>query len=143
MIGSSLKNEYQRRQRIRHPKDRDHCAYLLLGIMGGDWWISSGFIREYPEDRCLIDLANPELRIAIEGDGRAYHSEPMDVLHDERRDQFLRSRGWYVMRFTYEQLQRPERVRAKILSTMANFGAETPEHAKITKRQMKRSGIYL
>src|SRR5579875_2149015 len=141
MSFSSLYHEWQRRQRIKNPEKRDHCAYMLIGIMGPEWWIENGWIREYPVGRCLIDFAQPDLKIAIEGDGEAYH---MDVLRDERRDSFLRSHGGYVLRFRYNKLHNhPAEVRKTILETYAAFTPNKPKIIKVNRSTMRRSGIKL
>lgn len=136
-----LVREYQRLQRIRNPKKNDYCSYLLIGIMGPEWWIEHGFKREYrvPKSDIHPDFAHPELKIAIEGDGERWH---MDVLKDERRDQYLRSLGWYVLRFRYDELKfRGPRVRDKILQMYRNFSMPTVEEIKVAQAQMKRSGF--
>lgn len=138
----SLFYEYKRRRRIKNPEKYDHCSYLLIGIMGAEWWIEHGFVREYPVGRYNIDFAHPKFKVAIEGDGRNYHTDPMDVLHDETRDKALRHQGWYVQRFRYEELKnKPAKVRALILETYESFAPPTAKQIKATKRVMRRSGM--
>lgn len=136
--------EYKRRQRIKNPEIHDYCSYLLIGIMGPEWWIEHGFVRECPVPglRIHTDFGHPSLKIAIEGDGRRWHNEPMDVLRDQRRDEALRGRGWYVIRFRYDELKyRGPRVRSRILELYKGFAGPTPEEIEITKRIMARSGF--
>lgn len=45
-----------------------------------------------------VDFAFPDLKVAVEADGAAYHSGER-MLRDRRRDSFLRGRGWIVKRF--------------------------------------------
>ncbi|HZH58645.1 MAG TPA: DUF559 domain-containing protein [Metabacillus sp.] len=55
------------------------------------------------QERCgpyWIDLALPTYRIAIECDGKAYHSMPEQKKHDKKKDKYLRRNGWSVLRFT-------------------------------------------
>jgi very-short-patch-repair endonuclease len=138
----SLYFEYKRRQRIRNPEKHDHCSYMLTGIMGADWWISHGFERELVEGRCNIDFGNRALKIAIEGDGRAYHTQPMDVIADANRDKFLQGRGWYVMRFPYEKLRdKPAKVRQDILAAYEDFKPVSKAQREATLKMMKRSGF--
>lgn len=62
-----------------------------------------------------IDFAHEDLRIAIEVDGRAYHSDRRSFERDRERQNLLVVRGWLVLRFTWEQItQRPEEVLAAI-----------------------------
>jgi very-short-patch-repair endonuclease len=53
---------------------------------------------QYRIDAYYVDFAFPDIRLAVEADGAAYHSEERKE-RDRRRDGFLRSRGWAVMRF--------------------------------------------
>jgi Protein of unknown function (DUF559) len=50
-----------------------------------------------------IDLANAQKRIAIEVDGHSHHALTRKAA-DKRKDRFLRSCGWYVLRFRNEQI---------------------------------------
>ena len=51
---------------------------------------------QYGIDRFRVDFAFPEVRLAVEADGRAWH----DADRDASRDRKLRSLGWEVVRFT-------------------------------------------
>lgn len=53
-----------------------------------------------------IDIALRGPRIAIECDGKAYHSSPEQKSHDRRKDVYLRKNGWKVMRFSGRQITR-------------------------------------
>lgn len=59
---------------------------------------------QVPCGKYFIDIAIPKYRIAIETDGRAYHSSYQQKAHDRRKDQFLESHGWTVLRFTGAQV---------------------------------------
>lgn len=49
--------------------------------------------------RCYrIDLANPDMKIAVELDG-ASHRMPAQQARDAKKDAFLREQGWIVFRF--------------------------------------------
>lgn len=45
-----------------------------------------------------VDFAFPDIKLAIEADGVAYHSDERKE-RDRKRDWFLRNRGWTVKRF--------------------------------------------
>ncbi len=55
---------------------------------------------QYPIRRYRIDVALPEYRLAIECDGKAYHSSKKAKAHDRTRDAYLRSIGWKTLRFS-------------------------------------------
>ncbi len=67
-----------------------------------------------------LDAAVPELRIAIELDGAAFHGSAEARERDTRRDVALAARGWVVLRFSYRRLTRePEACRREILQVCA------------------------
>jgi len=47
-----------------------------------------------------VDFAFPKKRIIVECDGRKYHSSPADMKRDQRRDKYLSSLGWRILRFS-------------------------------------------
>lgn len=49
------------------------------------------------------DMAHPVLKIAVEADGRSHESVARKA-QDEKKDTFLRCKGWTVLRFTNEQI---------------------------------------
>jgi very-short-patch-repair endonuclease len=58
-----------------------------------------------------IDLAYPELRLAIEADGSRFHSGPDAWRRDLARRNILTSLGWHVIHVTWPDLnERPRRV---------------------------------
>lgn len=62
-----------------------------------------------------LDVALVEERLAIEVDGRAFHTDAHRFQHDRTRQNALIAAGWRVLRFTWEDLtQRPEQVLTEI-----------------------------
>lgn len=61
---------------------------------------------QVPCGKYRIDLALPTYKIAIECDGKAYHSTPEQKAHDRRKDAYLRKNGWKVLRFTGRMINR-------------------------------------
>lgn len=51
-----------------------------------------------------IDMAYPELRVAIESDGFAHHGERSAFEDDRERQNLLTLAGWTVLRFTWRQI---------------------------------------
>jgi very-short-patch-repair endonuclease len=51
-----------------------------------------------------IDLALPEQMIAIECDGKEWHSSPEQADRDTTREEYLKSQGWRVIRFSGSDL---------------------------------------
>jgi len=59
---------------------------------------------QVPCGRYRIDIALPMHHIAIECDGKAYHSTPTQKAHDKRKNAYLRANGWKVLRFTGKRI---------------------------------------
>jgi len=71
----------------------------------------TGWVANYPVDGYLIDVAFPELLIAVEIDGWAFHHAGEVFEKDRRRQNRLTLLGWQVLRFTWRDLtERPETV---------------------------------
>ena len=74
--------------------------------------LSSGTVR--------LDAALPELRVAVEMDGMAFHDSPEARERDRRRDVVLAARGWVVLRFSHRRLTTdPEGCRREIVAVCA------------------------
>ena len=70
----------------------------------------------------VLDIAFPEVLLAIEIDGWAWHSDPERFQHDRRRQNALVAAGWTVLRFTWADLiERPEQVLATVVRTLARL----------------------
>lgn len=54
--------------------------------------------------RYVLDVAWPELLLAVELDGAAYHGSTDARENDVRRDSALAGIGWFTIRITYERL---------------------------------------
>ncbi|MGH2767745.1 MAG: DUF559 domain-containing protein [Actinomycetota bacterium] len=62
-----------------------------------------------------VDLAYPEVRLAVEADGYRYHSGKAAWQHDRARRNALTALGWGVLHVTWEDLsRRPKRILAEI-----------------------------
>lgn len=57
------------------------------------------FYPQYPVGRRFVDFGDPYMRIAIEVDGAAYHTEENDAIKDAE----LHEAGWRVFRITGKQ----------------------------------------
>lgn len=76
----------------------------LLSSVGGNW-VPNHVVRD-EQGRVLaeIDFADPHLKVAIEVDGRAFHSDRRSFERDRERQNLLVIRGWVVLRFTWERI---------------------------------------
>ncbi len=62
--------------------------------------------RQFKIGPYYADFAHIESRTVIEIDGAAYHSTHEQIEHDQRRQFYIESHGWYVIRFTGSQVYR-------------------------------------
>ena len=69
----------------------------------------------------LLDLAYPDLKIAIEVDGFAFHHDRGTFDHDRRRQNDLVTAGWTVLRFTSRST--PAEIVATIRSAFVRLSA--------------------
>jgi hypothetical protein len=65
-----------------------------------------------------VDLAYPDLRIAIEYDG-LWHAERRAFMDDRRRRNRLTAAGWVVLHVTVDDLRHPERLVARVKALRA------------------------
>lgn len=56
-------------------------------------------IPQYQIGSFFIDLAFPEIKLAIEADGKEYHSSPEQKKRDNYREDRIKSQGWTFERF--------------------------------------------
>lgn len=97
----------------------------LLRRSGTGPWVPNSPLRDASGQVVAeIDFAHVGLRIAIEVDGRAFHTDKRAFEHDRWRQNALVVGGWLVLRFTWEQItERPDEVIAVILAAVAQRAA--------------------
>lgn len=116
-------------ERLRHLHGRassgsrseaERRMWPLLKEAGGNWIANHSIVDDDGRVLAEIDFAEPRLRIAIEVDGRAYHSDRRAFEHDRKRQNMLALRGWIILRFTWERIiQDPEGVMAEVARAIA------------------------
>lgn len=76
-------------------------------------------VRVHSGDAILarLDLADEQLRLAVEVDGKRGHAGELMVAKDRQRDARTRAEGWSTERVTWFELRcRPEQTRARVLA---------------------------
>ena len=93
-------------------------AHRLLRAAGIDGWRTN--LRVVLGSACYyLDIAFPEHRLALEIDGRAFHSDPTSFERDRARQNDLVLAGWTVLRFTWRMLaEHPEVFIAAVLEAL-------------------------
>ncbi len=80
----------------------------------------TGWRLGYALPGCVLDMAFPDARVAIEVDGWAWHSGAERRRRDLRRQNRVVLAGWTVLRFTWDDLEyRPAEVLAEIRAALA------------------------
>jgi very-short-patch-repair endonuclease len=80
----------------------------------------TGWKTNYRVGPYKVDVAFPELKIALETDGWAFHSDEEAFQHDRKRQNYLILQGWRVLRFTWLDLvEYPQRVIAEIRAAIS------------------------
>ena len=71
-----------------------------------------------------VDFAWPLLRLAVEADGFAYHSDRESYRRDRQRANALRCNDWVVLYYSYEQIHgEPDKIIAEILGMIQKLSA--------------------
>ena len=82
----------------------------LLREAGFTGWVANQRVRAGGR-WYVLDVAFSSAHLAIEVDGRAFHSDARAFQHDRTRQNDLVAAGWTVLRFTWADLvERPEQV---------------------------------
>ena len=95
-------------------------AHRIRGIRA-NWPVA---LRHDAAPIARIDLAHPATKLAIEVDGRAFHSSHEAFEHDRERQGLLAELGWLTIRFTWSMLATdPVRVAERVRSVIASRAA--------------------
>jgi very-short-patch-repair endonuclease len=76
-----------------------------------------------------VDLAFPELRVAVEYDG-AWHGRPGELARDRRRHNALVAAGWTVVHVTAADMHTPDRVVASVTALLSERGVVRPSASR-------------
>lgn len=118
MVGRPGVTMLRRHVRVASAGARSEAERVLLRLLGRS--SVRGWVCQHEVDGIgVLDVAFPELQVAVEVDGRAWHSAGDRFQHDRTRQNALVATGWTVLRFTWADLQdRPEHVLAVIEATL-------------------------
>lgn len=92
---------------------RSHAERILVQLLRAAG--ITGWVANYRLGGYRLDIAFPDLKVAIEVDGWAYHSGPDEFEGDRIRQNQIVLLGWTVLRFTWLDLTTtPDRVIAEV-----------------------------
>lgn len=90
-------------------------ASILKKTGTGPWRANYPIIDDQGRVVAELDFALVRERIAIEIDGRAFHSDDLSFERDRLRQNQLMTKGWMVLRFTWQQMtDDPQRVKRTV-----------------------------
>jgi very-short-patch-repair endonuclease len=99
--------------------EAEHRMAALLKRVGGNWIANYAVRDDNGRIQAEIDFAHLELKIAIEVDGRAFHSDGRAFERDRERQNMISLKGWLILRFTWERLVHdPEGVIAEVAAAV-------------------------
>ncbi|MEW6178280.1 MAG: endonuclease domain-containing protein [Pseudomonadota bacterium] len=112
------KREFLRTRAKMMRSEPTDAELRLWQVLRGKRLSGYKFKRQVPIDRYIADFVCFSHRLIVEADG----SQHADSEHDRKRDAYLQSQGFQLMRFTnYDILTNDEGVGAMILSALDGF----------------------
>jgi len=76
-----------------------------LGFKEDEDFIVQYSIEGKKGNKYILDFAFPKEKLDIECDGEYWHEECKNSAEDKERDEFLKSKGWYVLRFRSKEIK--------------------------------------
>lgn len=95
-------------------------AHRILRAAGITGWVTNLPVN-CGGNAFYLDLAFPDLHLAIEIDGFTFHSSHDSFQADRARQNLLVAEGWTVLHFTWEMLDDPQAVLSVITDTIARL----------------------
>jgi very-short-patch-repair endonuclease len=109
---------------------RSRAERILVGILRGcgiPGWRYNVRVTLPGRQTVVVDAALLDIRLAIEVDGRAWHTDVERFQRDRTRQNLLVAAGWTVLRFTWEDLcYRPDEVARRVRETVAALQPTCP-----------------
>jgi len=87
-----------------HRSEAERRVADVLARSGTGEWLANYLLQSRGRVVAELDFAQLATRIAIEVDGRAYHSDSQAFERDRVRQNRLATEGWLVLRFTWKQI---------------------------------------
>ena len=94
-------SELQKRKRLRNNATK--AERILWKYLKNNQLENSKFRRQYSIDQFVVDFYCPELKLAIEVDGKSHFSEDQ-IPYDVERENYIKSFGIHFLRFTNNEV---------------------------------------
>lgn len=137
---STILSFYQRKKEKKEMKKYGLESPIELRLFKAFKAKKIDVIPQYKVKRYRIDLAyfpegeDSEVKIAIECNGRMYHTLAKDKEGDKERTKFLHKEGWRVVRFTGRQIYKDP---YKLVNKVIGIAQGQKRVKKFRKRQKK------
>jgi len=95
------KKEFKKRTEV----EKFLREYLNLGFKEDVDFIVQYPIKGKKGSKYILDFAFPKEKLNIECDGEYWHEKCKNPEEDKERDEFLKSKGWYVLRFRSKEIK--------------------------------------
>ena len=124
---TELYNQTSQREKRRSLRnDMPPAEKIVWTVLKGRQIEGCKFRRQYSIDVFVVDFYAPELKLAIEIDGDSHFHDGAQV-YDAQREEFLKSKGTYFLRFTNQQVYNNlEDVTDAIAQTICDLRKITP-----------------
>lgn len=135
-IGSGMRTFSDQVQRRRLLGDLQRCPWSVLELELHRLLLAHGITGWSANRRVVlggreffVDVAFSEVKVAVEADGRAYHSDGAVFENDRVRWNLLSADGWIVLRVTWAMVKnRPDVVVQQIRDALVSRGAKESEY---------------
>ena len=141
--GRAAKNVKTPKEEIVQP-----AGIKLTSLEGIMWKMLLGFRQQglplntwvqFPLGRYRADFAIPQIKLAIECDGEAWHSHPDKRAADKLRDTELAKYGWTTVRFSEAELKEQQQaVKQALLGMIHRLWQKAMEAQEKQKKSMQK-----
>lgn len=123
-----LRRNIEEYQRIhRHFDSPIEEAFWEQYALLTDYCPPLDLVPQYPIGKYRVDFAHERSKTAIELDGHATHSSPDAIAYDRKRQRYIESQGWHVIRFGGKEVYNDASIVAKeVYDFLARHSKSSP-----------------
>lgn len=105
-VNSLMQNKEWKNNHMRNIAKAQHFGVSKAEVLLYSMLVDYGYIgvQQYQIESRFIDIAFPEIKLAIEIDGNYWHSQDKIKKRDLEKEQILKNNGWELLRFSSESV---------------------------------------
>lgn len=105
-VNSLMQNKEWKNNHMRNIAKAQHFGVSKAEVLLCSMLVDYGYIgvQQYQIESRFIDIAFPEIKLAIEIDGNYWHSQDKIKKRDLEKEQILKNNGWELLRFSSESV---------------------------------------